>query len=186
MVPIDEEIRSLLALREDILWSGQPKQGITFRRSDAFAIPFSLLWFGYAIYWEFSVIQADHDLTIQLLGIPFVLIGLYMVVGRFFFDAKQRAKTFYAVTNQRIIIANGVYRRNAKSLDLRKLTSLSLEDGKDNEGSLSFGASSLIPSMLCSLFPWPGMDARKAPRFELIKNPKQVYDTIVAAQYSGS
>jgi hypothetical protein len=186
MTPINEEISSLLLLYEEVLWSGQPKQGVTFRRSDLFAIPFSLFWCGFAIFWEFSVIQGDDDWSLILLGIPFVLIGLYMLVGRFFSDAKQRAKTFYAVTNQRILISSGIFKRSAKSLDLRKLTTLSLEEGKHKEGNLSFGASSSIPSVISSLFPVLGLFAQKAPRFELIKNPKQVYETIVAAQYSGS
>ena len=33
----------------------------------------------------------------MLWGIPFVLVGLYIVFGRFFVDAKQREKTCVAI-----------------------------------------------------------------------------------------
>jgi hypothetical protein len=190
MVPINEEIRSQLSLNEKILWSGQPKQGLTLRRSDLFAIPFSLCWCGFAIFWELAVLETDDSVFFKLWGIPFVLIGLYMVAGRFFYDAKQRSHSFYLVTSQRIIIASGICSRHVRSLDLRKLSTLALEEAKgkekDKEGSLSFGMSSSFPSVFAALFPLPGLEERKAPRFELIKNAKQVYETIVAAQHSGS
>ncbi len=50
------EIERELSSGERLLWSGQPRRGLRLRSSDAFVIPFSLLWCGFAIFWEASVV----------------------------------------------------------------------------------------------------------------------------------
>ena len=178
MTPIPEAIKTQLSPGETVLWSGQPRQGLVLRGSDALAIPFSLMWGGFAIFWETTVLRSNAPGFFVLWGIPFVLMGLYLIVGRFFLDAKQRGCTFYALSNERILIVSGVFNRSAKSLNLRTLSDLSLTEGKNGEGSISFGGGSPVSSLLGGFAGWPGMGAQTAPRFELIANAKSVFNTI--------
>ncbi|MGD0898102.1 MAG: hypothetical protein ABR915_09730 [Thermoguttaceae bacterium] len=103
----DSMIRSELRPEERLLWTGRPPQGIRLRATDAFLIPFSILWGGFAFFWEAMVIASGAPLFFVAWGIPFVVVGLYLVLGRFWVDARQRAHTFYGLTDSRIIVVEG-------------------------------------------------------------------------------
>jgi len=144
--------------------------------------PFALLWGGFAIFWEWQVLQAPNTpVFFALWGLPFVLIGLYLIFGRFLVDARQRAKTYYGVTNERILIISGLFHRKVKSLSLRNLSDLSLSEGSNGEGAISFGSGAPFSSMFAGSA-WPGMEAYMGPRFDLIPNARSVYETIRGAQ----
>ena len=176
------EIQRQLSSKERLLWSGQPRQGIAFKGSDVMAIPFSILWGGFAIFWESTVVGSNAPLFFVLWGIPFLLAGLYMIAGRFLFDVSVRKNTFYAVSNERVLIVSGVFSKQVKSLNLRMLTDLSLTEGKAGEGTISFGGGSAMGSMFGGFSGWPGASRNMGPRFELIANAKPVFETIREAQ----
>jgi len=174
-------ISSHLGSGEVLLWSGQPRTGIVFRPQDAYIIPFSILWCGFAIFWETMVIKQGAPFFFMLWGIPFVLIGLFFVFGRFFADAYTRGKTFYGVTSERIIISRGFFTQQLKSLSLRTLTDVSLTQKSDGSGTITFGSSNMINAF----FPagaWPGAGRYAPPSFDLIDDAKSVYDIIRSAQ----
>jgi hypothetical protein len=166
---------------ERILWSGLPKQGLILRPSDAFVIPFSLLWGGFTILWETMAVTSGAPISFMLWGIPFVLVGLYLIVGRFFVDAKQREKTYYALTNERVIILSGLFRRDIRSLNLKNLSDINLSVKNDASGTIMFGPSHPMAWWYSGLA-WPGMGRNTTPAFEMINNAKRVYDLLRKAQ----
>ena len=115
-----------LSRGERLLWSGAPRQGIAFRQSDLFQIPFTLLWGGFALFWNVAVWAGDGPIFFRLWGLPFLLVGVYMVVGRFWLDARRRARTSYGVTTERVLIASNLLSPSIKSLTLRTLTDVTL------------------------------------------------------------
>lgn len=135
------ELTRELGPGERLLWSGQPRSGIRLTAGDAFLIPFSLCWAGFACFWEYSVIQHAAPVFFRLWGIPFVLLGVYLMAGRFFADAYRRRRTFYGLTDSRILIASGVFTRTVTGLDLGKIAQLEIRERSDGSGTISFGPS---------------------------------------------
>jgi len=174
--PIERELSS----GEKLLWSGQPRGGIRLRGSDAIVIPFSLLWCGFAIFWEWMVVRKGAPLIMMLWGIPFILVGMYFVFGRFIVDALSRAKTFYGVTNERVIIVSGLISRQVKSLNLRSLTDVSLSERSDGSGTISFGPT--YPMGYWVPAGWPGAGRYAPPSFEMVEQAKRIYEMIRQAQ----
>jgi hypothetical protein len=130
---------------ERILWTGQPDAGRIFAQSDIVMIPFSLVWGGFAIFWEASALgfgllaggQAPPAISFfGLWGIPFVLIGLYMMVGRFFYKVWARRRTYYAVTNQRVLLRRETLGVSTKALYLSAIPTLSTSIRGDGSGSI--------------------------------------------------
>lgn len=177
----EQILRPELSRDERLLWSGVPRQGIRLQASDWLAIPFSLMWGGFAFFWEYSVSTARHaPVFMELWGIPFVLVGLYMIVGRFFADAFMRKRTCYGVTNQRVVIIDGLFSRQVRSLPLTTLADLSLSERSSRSGSITFGANTSPPGSLSRS--WPGTGRRMTPAFDSIENVRQVDSLIREAQ----
>ena len=174
------DVQPFLQGGESLLWSGRPRRGIRLQASDAMMIPFSLMWGGFAIFWELSVLRMHAPWFFKLWGVPFVVIGLHMMVGRFFFDAARRAKTLYAVTSQRVMIVGGRGKAVA-SFPLPQIPSVTTTEGRDGFGSVLLGSSAPGMAPFGALF---AATARRAgaPVLEMIENPKQVAEKITRAQ----
>jgi len=183
---MDEQIgliQAQLTPGEKLVWSGRPKEGLRLRREDKYMIPFSLFWCGFAIFWNVMVWSqpgAKAPIPFKLFGLPFVLAGLYLVIGRFFVDARMRSRTRYGLTNGSIIIVTGRSTGPVRSLLLRTLNEISLTEKADGSGTITFG-----PQLLGGrLAPpgWPGSTRYAAPAFEMIEGVKKVYDLIRKTQ----
>ena len=174
-------LRFALDRGERQLWSGAPRRGLVLRASDALLIPFSLLWGGFAVFWEASVLGQGGPTFFAIWGVPFVLMGLYITVGRFFLDAAQRARTVYAVTSERILIEVGrlgPFAGSTKSLPLRTLSEVQLRERGNGSGTITFGPQPFGVSAVGNS--WPG--GPRVPAFDLIPDARRVYDIIREAQ----
>lgn len=167
---------------EKVVWSGRPVAGIRLRTSDALLIPFTLLWGGFAVFWEATVLSTGAPLFFALWGVPFVLAGVYITVGRFVFDAWQRSRTSYAVTDERVVIRTGGFRPEVVSLRLAYLPGLTFREGRGGLGTISFGGGSPLAGLMGGMAGWPGADRYLGPRFDLVQNVRSVYDAIQEAQ----
>jgi hypothetical protein len=101
------ELQPYLRPGERLLWSGRPDPTVWFTAADVFLIPFSIFWSGFAIFWELGVSSSGGPVFAEIWGIPFVVIGLYMIFGRFFYKQYRKKRTCYGITDQRALVVSG-------------------------------------------------------------------------------
>lgn len=129
----------ILAGGETILWQGQPDARIAWGDLLSFQSLFGLFFAGFSLFW----IAAAAAMTggtgrdgiegvfafFPLFGIPFLLVGLYLVVGRIFWDAYVRGRTWYTLTNQAAFIAREIRgKRSLNRYPFADMTSIDLRD----------------------------------------------------------
>lgn len=177
-----QKLQPLLSDREELLWTGQPKQGIIFRGYDLFLVPFSLIWGGGLLFGFFgSFLSSFRGGGFPIFMIPFLLffglVALYITIGRFLLDAYGRAKMFYGITNRRIILQNEGIGGKTQSFDLKSLSNLSVEHGKDGRGTITIGTA---PGgrMAMRGFVLPGMGSYLPPVLEQIPDAQKIYELI--------
>jgi hypothetical protein len=165
-IPADETVR----------WTGEPPTGLLWRPSDWVMVPFSLMWGGFALFWESMVISAGAPLVMKLFGVPFVCLGLYLIAGRFLWDANVRARTHYAVTDRAAYIVVTGFQAVVRRYSGSGLDDVRIERKADGSGTLRFGP-----------------DPRAAPQFrrstsmvpqnafEAIRDVDHAYDAVRAA-----
>lgn len=178
-----DRFRPYLLTGERVLWSGQPKQGFAFSGRDAFLIPFSLLWGGFAIFWNAMVWlipdtgNGNPDWFFRLWGLPFLVIGLYLIFGRFIHDSSIRRRLSYAVTDQRVLVLRSGRSPKFTSLDLHRLPRLELSEHRDGTGTISFDAGyPFLSSGRGSGYWVPALGS--ATQFFRIADPRKVYELI--------
>ena len=122
---------------ERILWEGAPAGGLRFRASDLPLSLFGAFFFSFACFWVYMAstmgggAPGAFGLIFPLFGLPFIAVGLYLLVGRFFWGAYKRGRTRYALTEKRAIIATNAFGRKLKSYPISASTRLDYEPGPE-------------------------------------------------------
>ncbi len=180
-----EVVQRELSRDEKILWVGQPDSGIKFQAEDIIMVPFSLFWAGIAFFWEYIALTSSAPFFFKLFGIPFVLIGAYMVFGRFIVASILRKHTFYGVTNQRIVIITDWFSKNVQSIMLPNVPDINLKTKGKGKGTISFGS---LPygTIFMSYTNWPAAKRTAPPSFFMIDGAREAYDIIKQAQLEAS
>jgi hypothetical protein len=142
-----EQIRPELYSDEIIYWAAMPDPHVTFHSDDWTLIPFSLAWCGFMMFWEASALgfwqnsrrSGSPDVFAIVWGIPFVVMGNYMVWGRFLHDAWLKHRTYYAATNRRFLIVQDTvfHERNTGMIFLEAIPCMNREG--TSRGTIWFG-----------------------------------------------
>jgi hypothetical protein len=130
---------------ERVYWAGMPNPKIIFHSDDWTAIPFTLIWTGFFVFWEGNALgywgrasqTGETNLFNTLWGIPFLIVGNYMVWGRFLLDAWLKRRTYYAVTNRRVLIMQMGWKKRTNWMYLEAIPAIEREGVET--GTLWFG-----------------------------------------------
>ena len=173
-------IGPLLHPGERVLWQGEPDMWAYSMRGAWYLIPFSLLWGGFAIFWEISAIASGAGPFFALWGVPFIAVGLYLIFGRILVARREASRTHYAVTDQRVVILGGAFTRRTIEMALTDLPPCQLEQGGQGLGTITFGTA------ISGFRPppgWPTMGMyAQSPSFAAIPDAARVYRIIQDAR----
>jgi hypothetical protein len=173
-------IEPILRPGERVLWEGQPDVGAYSLRGAWYLIPFSLLWGGFAIFWEVTALTQGAGPLFAIWGVPFVAVGLYMIFGRLFVARREARRTHYGVTDQRVLLFTGAFGCRTTEMALRDLPPAQLEEQSSGLGTITFGTT------LGGLRPppgWPTMGTMaQSTAFVSITDAARVYRIVQDAK----
>jgi hypothetical protein len=163
---------------EEILWTGQPKVKV-FALADILLIPFSFLWCVIVFVFAAAAFFSGEVIVI-LFAAVFLILGLFVLIGRFIWKIKRRRNTFYAVTNKRVLVFTDVWTKDVQAVFIESIPVINRLIRSNGSGTIKFGNMSFLGSLNEST----GMDfllppyGREVPVFYDIKDARKVYDTV--------
>ena len=148
MNPGDAQLRAQSELQsgESLYWSGTADPGraaLSALPATLFGIPFA----GFALFWMNGAYRASTHLAkspdafaksftvFPLFGLPFLLVGLGIVLAPLWAYLKGRT-TVYAITNQRILVITGSGNRSVKSITPADIAGVEHRERPDGSGDI--------------------------------------------------
>ena len=141
------EIKPYLGADEAILWCDKPKKLFVFTMSEVFTTLFGIVWLAFSMFWVISAYFATSGTDdavariFTLFGLPFVLIGLYLVIFRHIFSVISRRKTIYALTSKRAVIVHTGRREYMQEFKYKDISNIRIKSDENDLGSIIFLSS---------------------------------------------
>ncbi len=137
----------ILERGERILWQGGSDGRINWADLIGVQTVFGIFFTGFSVFWVTMAASMMGDgrsappfpfTLFPLFGIPFILVGLQMVIGRLFTDAWKRRHTHNTLTTRAAYVATNTFgKRKLERTGVDEMTTLELEDG--TPGTVWFG-----------------------------------------------
>ncbi|NLL91432.1 MAG: hypothetical protein GX222_03320 [Ruminococcaceae bacterium] len=170
---------------ENILWSGKPLLKGAFRKFDLRRIPMFVLWLAASVLMlTLPVIDPLQDIAMKVLVI---LCFIYYSFGRIIMKNYRKKKSFYAITDRRVlwIIEKRDSNKNFVSqIPLTDVKEPQLTLFNDGSGTIVFGKmpKSYYTGMNSGLESYRSGNSRVMPAFFDIENPNEVFSIFEKAQ----
>ncbi|MBR2024982.1 MAG: DUF308 domain-containing protein [Clostridia bacterium] len=137
------EIKQYLDVNEDILWCDKPFKKITFSSGDVFTTLFGVVWLSFSLFWVASAFFATKGAAgfakvFPLFGIPFVLIGLYLLFFRHIVSYIRRKNMIYTLTSKRVMIVHTGKRQYVQEYRYEDISNIQIKCDDNDVGSIFF------------------------------------------------
>jgi len=187
--PIELTIMRQLMPGERPLWSGRPQRGLRLRRADLILLPAGIVWATFACLWEATALGLGPDGVQQawgpggapgaahVWGLLLLALSCHLLVGHHVLDAFRRARTYYGVSDRRVIIVCGLFVRRVRSIPLAGLRKMSVDEGHDHVGTIALGPAPPMHFAWAAML-WPELHGRFPDRFEMVADARRVYGLI--------
>lgn len=141
-----QRVQSELQSGESLYWTGTAgasRAALSALPASLFGIPFA----GFAIFWINGALHATHNISrssngfarsftvFPLFGVPFVLVGLGLVLAPLWAYLKG-LNTVYAVTSKRVMIITGGGNRTVRSCTPADIVSVDHRERPDGSGDI--------------------------------------------------
>jgi hypothetical protein len=140
------------------------------------------MWGGFAIFWESMVVSISAPWFFKLWGVPFVLVGLYLIMGRFFVDAALRARTSYTVTDRAVYIARVDWLPAVRRYAGSALDSIQYESQPDGTGTIRFVSQTPLWAMFVGTRGWSFWNDTSLDALQSIADAQRVYGLVIDAR----
>lgn len=175
-----DPIETRLDPGESVNWRGQPVKKSYVLAGNKFYFILIGFWCLFAIIFEIDaigkVISGRGSIAFALAGlIPFAIFSPF-ILAPIVISSKSATKTYYAVTNNRIMIATGLLHKRFTSLDLCETQAINLRIRRNGVGDIYFGHSGSTGGWgFWSVIFWLG---DQLPSFYCIENVEKVFHKI--------
>jgi hypothetical protein len=166
--------------RERILWTGQPIPYALLNKGDIFLIPFSFIWFGIVLSSFRDMFKASSSMIFPSFLIPalFLIVGFYMSIGRFIYLYLVKKKTYYAITDQRVLVLTNLFGKNLQAVYIKDLQNITKSENSNGNGTIIFGNQNNNSNQNSGLSFFNSYNGVNVPTFSNIKDVKQVYEKV--------
>jgi hypothetical protein len=146
---VNEEIAKQLAADLDagdlLLWAAQPKQGLMFTTQDFFLLPFSMFGCGFAYFLMTVPSFTGAPQAVAYIGWAFMIVSLYFFLFRFLVDSALRAKTFYGLTAEYVVIKEG---KKVQFIHFQNIKNIKCDENVDAGGNIWFEPQTTVQLLL--------------------------------------
>ncbi len=121
---------------------------MNFDRRDLTLVPFSIAWAGFAIFATAGFVEGYGEavksggqpgsILFLVLGAVFGLLGLYLLAGRFLHKRWDKLRTYYALTNRRVLILKTGTAPAVSGIPWDKVPAITKSEGFGGTGTVTF------------------------------------------------